>query len=177
MKIVKNIKVNVDNCTGCRSCEMACSAFHAEPRYSSLNPARSRIRVYVDEINDVYVPVRGGHYSRAECNGRNLYGIGTKLYTECAFCSAVCPSRDRFKQPDSNLPLQCDMCEDTPPLPEPMCVQACQFGALTYEERKVEDGEETDQRNEIEMGLEALIDQYGIQKVNEIISRISPSTD
>ncbi len=177
MKVVKNIKVNVDNCTGCRSCEIACSAFHAEPRYSSLNPARSRIRVFVDEIDDVYVPIRGGHYSRAECNGRNRYKIAAKEYAECALCSADCPSRDRFRQPDSGLPLQCDMCEDTPPLPEPMCVQACKFDALTYEVREEEGSEETDRREEIEMGLEALADRYGLQKVMDTVSRMSTTTD
>ncbi len=177
MKVVKNIKVDVDKCTGCRSCEMACSAFHAEPRYSSLNPARSRIRVYMDEINDLYIPVRGGHYTRAECNGRNLYQIDAKGYAECAFCSAVCPSRDRFKQPDSNLPLHCDMCEDDPPLPEPMCVQACKFGALIYEAREEPGVEETDQREEDEIGLEALADRYGLQKVIETLSRMSPTTE
>ena len=55
-KLIKEIKVDIDKCTGCRSCEAACSAFHAVPKYSSINPARARIRVVIDEINDVYVP-------------------------------------------------------------------------------------------------------------------------
>ena len=40
-KIVKTIRIDVDKCHGCRACEMICSAFHAQPRYSSSNPARS----------------------------------------------------------------------------------------------------------------------------------------
>jgi benzoyl-CoA reductase subunit BamC len=59
-KIVKKIKVDLDKCIGCRACEVACSAFHANPKYSSINPARSRIRMVIDELNDVYVPVRAG---------------------------------------------------------------------------------------------------------------------
>ena len=43
------------------------------PKYSSINPARSRIRVVMDELNDVYVPVRAGDYTPAECTGRNLH--------------------------------------------------------------------------------------------------------
>jgi benzoyl-CoA reductase subunit BamC len=170
---IKTIKVNLDKCTGCRSCEMACSAFHSVPRYSSLNPARSRIRVFMDEINDVYVPIRGGNYARGECNGRNLYKINAKEYSECAFCPASCPSRDWFKDPDSGIPLQCDMCEDTPPLAEPMCVQACKFDALTYEVREEEGAEEKLQREEIEIGLEELTDRYGLQKVMDTFYRIS----
>lgn len=170
--MIKKINVNLDQCTGCRSCEMACSAFHAMPRYSSLNPARSRIRVFVDEINDVYVPIRGGHYTPAECNGRNRYRIDSKEYSECTFCRASCSSRDWFKEPDSGLPLECDMCEDTPPLAEPMCVQACKFGALTYEEKKEKKAEKKTPSAKMETGLEALADRYGLQKVVNTVSKM-----
>ena len=176
-KKIETIKVNVDACTGCRSCEMACSAFHAVPRYSSLNPARSRIRVFVDEINDVYVPIRGGNYPQAECNVRNRYRIKAKDYSECAFCHASCPSRDWFKEPDSGLPLQCDMCDNMAELTEPMCVQACKFGALTYEVREEENVSENVRRGELETGLEALTDRYGLQKVMDTAIRIMEEKD
>ena len=172
-KTIKEINVDIDKCTGCRSCEMACSAFHAQPRYSRLNPARSRIRVFVDEVNDVYIPVRGSNYTQAECNGRNCYKIDDKEYAECVFCAACCPSREWFKEPDSGLPLACDMCEDTPPLTEPMCVQACKFGALTYAVREEEGAEEKVRQAEIEIGLEALTDRYGLQKVMDAVARFS----
>ena len=168
---IKRITVDVNKCTGCRSCEMACSAFHAVPRYSSLNPARSRIRVFMDEIRDLYVPIRGGNYTQAECTGRNYYEFGGKEYAECAFCRASCPSRDWFKEPDSGLPLKCDMCENTPPLPEPMCVQACKFDALTYEEREGEIADQ-EQKEELEIGLASLADKYGLQKMMDRISRM-----
>ena len=176
MKIIKDIKVDIDKCTGCRSCELACSAFHAVPKYSSMNPARSRIRVIVDEINDVYVPVRAGGYIQAECNGRNLYTVNGKQYSECSFCPASCPSRDYFKEPDSGLPLKCDMCENDPPLEEPMCVQACKFDALIYEEREEEVEEEAEvTRGEMEIAFEALVKKHGIKKVKESFARFSKS--
>jgi benzoyl-CoA reductase subunit BamC len=171
-KIIKEIKVDIDKCTGCRSCEMACSAFHSTPKYSSLNPARSRIRVYMDELKDLYVPIRAGDYTQAECNGRNLYIIDGKEYSECAFCPASCPSRDYFKEPDSGLPLKCDMCEDVPPLAEPMCVQACKFDALTYVEREEEVVEEEVVRGEMEIGIESLIKKYGAKSVKDAIARV-----
>ncbi len=43
--------------------------------------------------------------------GRDKYMIDGKEYDECGFCRASCPSRDAFKEPDSGLPLKCDMCE------------------------------------------------------------------
>ena len=173
IKNIKRIKVDVDKCTGCRSCEMACSAFHSAPRYSSINPARSRIRIFMDEIRDVYVPVRGGDYAPAECSGRNHYSINAKEYAECAFCRSSCPSRDWFKEPDSGLPLKCDMCEVTPPLVEPMCVQACKFDALTYEEREAETQEGEAEPEEMEAGLTALADKYGMDKILNAAARIS----
>jgi benzoyl-CoA reductase subunit BamC len=172
-KTVKGIKVDVDKCTGCRSCELACSAFHAVPKYSSINPARARIRVVKDELNGVYVPIRAGDYTPAECMGREKYVIEGKEYEECAFCRATCPSRDYFKEPDSGLPLICDMCEDEPPLSEPMCVQVCDFGALTYEEREEKiEGEEVG-REEIEVGLESLANKYGLQRIMDTVARMS----
>jgi len=174
-KIVKEIKVDVDKCTGCRSCEMACSSFHAVPKYSSMNPAKARIRVVIDELRDVYVPIRAGDYTPAECMGRDAYTINGKEYNECSFCGASCPSRDYFKEPDSGLPLRCDMCEDEPPLSEPMCVQVCQPGALTYEEREEEGGEEEVKWEEMEIGLESLADKYGLQKLMDTVARMSMS--
>ena len=173
-KIVKEIKVDINKCTGCRACEMACSAFHAKPKYSSINPSRSRIRVVVDELNDEYVPIRAGDYTPSECNGRHIYMIDGKQYSECSFCGAVCPSRDFFIEPDSGLPLKCDMCESVPPLEEPMCVQVCEADALIYEEREVEREEKPqEKRGQIEVGLESLVNQYGIEAVTDSLKRMS----
>ena len=173
-KTVKEIKVDVDKCTGCRACELACSAFHAVPKYSSINPARARIRIIIDELRDVYVPVRAGDYTQAECNGRHTYIINGKEYEECAFCRASCPSRDIFKEPNSGLPLKCDMCESDPPLSEPLCVQVCEPDALTYEERE-EGVEEEEGREELKIGLEALANKYGLQKITDTVARMSMS--
>ena len=169
--VIKDIKVDVDKCTGCRSCELVCAAFHARPKYSSMNPARSRIRVYVDEINDVYLPLRGGSCAQAECAGRNQYTIDGKHYSECSFCRAACPSRDWFKEPDTGLPLACDMCEDTPPLPEPMCFQACKFGALIYEERQEKAADQVE-KQELDIQLSSLADKFGLKKIIAAVARM-----
>jgi benzoyl-CoA reductase subunit BamC len=173
-KIVKTIKVDVDKCNGCRACEVICSAFHAEPKYSSNNPARSRIRIIRDPLRDMYVPVYAGEYTPAECMGRDQYTIDGKEYEECAFCRASCPSRDIFKEPDSGLPLKCDMCESDPDLEEPLCVQWCLADALVYEERE-EEVEEEPAQEEIEIGVEALVDKYGLDKIMDTVARISAS--
>ena len=173
-RIVKTIKVDVDKCNGCRACEVACSAFHATPKYSSNNPARSRIRVIRDPLKDIYVPVYAGEYAKSECMGRDKYTIDGKEYEECAFCRASCSSRDIFKEPDSGLPLKCDMCESDPPLTEPLCVQWCITDALVYEERE-EEVEEEARAEELETGLESLVDKHGLEKILEAVARMTLS--
>lgn len=174
-KIVKTIKVNADKCNGCRACELICSAFHASPKYSSNNPARSRIRVLREPLKDIYVPVYAGEYTPAECMGRDKYVIDGKEYEECAFCRASCPSRDVFKEPDSGLPLKCDMCESDPSLSEPMCVKWCLVEALTYDEREVEE-DDIEKLDEIEISLESLANKYGLEKIVDTIARMAAST-
>lgn len=169
---VKVIKIDVEKCNGCRACEVICSAFHAKPKYSSNNPNRSRIRIHFDPLKNIYLPVYASEYTPAECAGRNKYILDGKEYTDCAFCGASCPSRDLFKEPDSKIPLKCDMCEEEPPLSEPMCVQWCLHDALVYEERE-EEVEEEVKLDELEIGLESLIDKYGKEKVIDAVARMS----
>jgi benzoyl-CoA reductase subunit BamC len=171
-KIVKTIKIDVDKCNGCRACEVICSAYHAAPKYSSDNPARARIRVIRDPVADIYLPVFAGEYTAAECAGRDRYVIDGRTYDECAFCRASCPSRDFFKEPDSGLPLKCDLCESDPPLAQPKCVEWCLADALTYEEREV-DAEELKAPADVDEGLESLAARHGWQALADAVARLS----
>jgi benzoyl-CoA reductase subunit BamC len=167
MKMVKIIKIDASKCTGCWACELICSAFHSD--YSRTNRERSRIRVLVDNDRDLYVPIIAGPYTPGECPGRSTLKIGGEEYDECSFCRAACPSRDLFKEPDSGLPLKCDMCGE-PPQPEPLCVKWCMSDALTYVEREEESGVEEDPGDK-EGAVEYLIEKYGAEKIREILER------
>jgi len=68
------------------------------------------------------------------------------------------------------------MCEDEPPLAEPMCVQWCLSDALIYEERK-EEVEEEVKLGEMEIGLESLVKKHGLKTVKDTLDRISKSQD
>ncbi len=176
-KKVKVINIDLEKCNGCRACEVICSAFHAPEKYSLNNPARSRIRMIRKPLDDIYLPVYAGEYTASECMGRDKYVIDGREYDECDFCRASCPSREAFKEPDSGLPLKCDMCEDDPPQEEPLCVKWCLSDALTYEEREeeVEEGEEQAQdltQEEMERGLKALADKYGLDEMANIMARM-----
>ncbi len=169
-KIVKTIRIDVDQCNGCRACEVICSAVHAAPKFSSNNPARSRIRIIRDPLRDIYVPVLAGEYTVAECAGRDKYMIDGKEYDECSFCRASCPSREEFKEPDSGLPLKCDMCEDEEDGPQ--CVKWCLVDALIYEEREEEVAEDEGPET-LEIGLESLADKYGLETLMETMARMA----
>jgi benzoyl-CoA reductase subunit BamC len=173
-KIVKTITVDADRCNGCRACEVACSGFHATPKYSIVNPARARIKVITYRLDDIFFPIFAGAYTKAGCEGRESYVIDGKEYRECDFCRASCPTRNRFTDPDSGLPLRCDMCESDPPLEKPKCVEVCLNDVLIYEERE-EEVEEGEPIESIEIGVKALVDKHGLNEVIETVERVQLS--
>jgi len=70
-------------------------------------------------------------------------------------------------------PLKCDMCENVPPLEKPMCVDACTFGALTYEEREEEvKAEQEVERGDMEMAYEQLVKKHGKKRLMETFTRL-----
>lgn len=168
-KKIKTIKVDADKCNGCRACEIICSSFHAEPKYSSINPARARIQVITHRLKDIWLPVFAGEYTPSECMGRDVYVIDGKEYDECSFCRASCPARERFVEPDSGLPLRCDMCEGED---EPLCVQVCLNKVLTYEERE-EEVEEEEDLDLLEISLQSLVDKHGMDKLVDTLARMA----
>ena len=168
-KKIKTIKIDADKCNGCRGCEIICSSYHAMPKYSSNNPARSRIQIITNRLENKWLPVFAGEYAPAECMGRNKYVIDGKEYDECDFCRAICPSRGLFKEPDSGLPLKCDMCEGTE---MPKCVEWCLNDVLTYEEME-EEVEEEVKMEDVEIGLSSMVDKFGLQKIMDTVARLS----
>jgi len=55
-----------------------------------------------------------------------------------------------------------------------LCVQWCITDALTYEERE-EEVEEESGREELDTGLESLVDKFGLDKIMETVARMSIS--
>ncbi|WP_129125987.1 4Fe-4S dicluster domain-containing protein [Geomonas oryzae] len=169
-RTIKTINIDADKCNGCRACEVICSSFHAAPKYSSNNPARSRVRVVRDPLRDIYIPLYAGDYTESECMGRDKFIIDGKEYDECGFCRTSCPSRDLFREPDSGLPLKCDLCDGEP---EPLCVKWCLVGALSVTEREIEEPSEETKQGELEIGLESLVKRFGQEKLLDTVAQIT----
>jgi benzoyl-CoA reductase subunit BamC len=55
---------------------------------------------------------------------------------------------------------------------EPMCVQVCRPGALTYEVREEEREEEEPKLGEMEVGLQSLLNKHGLEKVMDTVARL-----
>lgn len=169
-RTIKTINIDADKCNGCRACEVICSSFHAMPPYSSNNPARSRVRVVRDPLRDIYIPLYAGDYTESECMGRDKFVIDGKEYDECGFCRTSCPSRDLFREPDSGLPLKCDLCDGEP---EPLCVKWCLVGALSVTEREIEEPADEQKHNELEVGLQSLMKRFGTEKLLDTVGQIT----
>jgi Fe-S-cluster-containing hydrogenase component 2 len=122
------IKIDHKKCTGCTDCETACSIKHYE---NEVNPKKSRIRVFTDEDEQRYFPVISGPTTTAECTSKFDLVIEGQEYDDCTLCRVACPSRPWFIEPDTGVPLKCDLCGDPP---DPHCVKICAKGALTVVE-------------------------------------------
>ena len=120
---MKRIKIDFSKCTGCHSCEAACSLQHID---NIVNPKRSRIRIL--KVGDVNLPLIAGPYTEAECTSKGIIPLGDQEYDQCIFCRASCPCRPIFKEPDVDIPLKCDFCGEPP---DPQCVRWCSADALT----------------------------------------------
>jgi Fe-S-cluster-containing dehydrogenase component len=119
------IKIDHTKCTGCKLCEVACSLYHT----GSVNPWRSRIRVFIGE--EFCLPVIAGPYTEAACNSKDIVFIDGKEFDGCVVCRASCPSKSVFKEPDTAIPLKCDFCGEPP---DPQCVRWCAPDALSFVE-------------------------------------------
>jgi Fe-S-cluster-containing hydrogenase component 2 len=120
------------NCTGCRSCEYACTLFHN----NTVWPAMARIHVlkYKDIID---VPVLCWQCDDAPCiaacpttpksivRDAKTNGIilneQTCLGAKCMKCAEACPPQYVRENPVTGQPLICDLCGG-----DPQCVKACQ---------------------------------------------------
>jgi Fe-S-cluster-containing dehydrogenase component len=86
------IKIDYARCTGCKLCQVACSLQHT----GTVNPQRSRIRVFVGE--DVCLPVIAGPYTEAACNSKENMVINGQDVDGCVVCRASCPVKVRFSK-------------------------------------------------------------------------------
>lgn len=133
------IVINEGNCTGCRSCELACSGF----KEGEYIPERARIRVINDPLegwsrptvclqceDPMCLPVcpSGAITKTATPDGDRLILLDRDTCIGCRRCMVACPvgAIDFFPKLKA---VKCDLCGGSP-----KCVQFCFYGCLHFVE-------------------------------------------
>lgn len=120
------IKVNKNKCSGCRLCEIVCSAKH----YRVFNPAKSFIRVdtSTEYPFPLVCPCEGKPcIENCPTNALSIGELGNIVVDEnkcvrCGKCVEVCPNHIMRVEKHA---VTCDLCGG-----EPECVKYCTLGAL-----------------------------------------------
>ena len=131
---VKDIlAIDLRLCTGCRSCELACSIAHTR----SFNPKRSRIQILKEEVRNLVVPMVCLQCERPLCqeacpNGaivENKHGVlyvDSEICIGCMNCVTACVYGGIAIDPVTRRAIKCDLCKG-----DPACAKACQYGAIS----------------------------------------------
>ncbi len=145
---MKEIFIDIERCTACKACEMACAVEHSVSKdlLSAVfeQPAPQK-RVHVEPARAYAYPVRCQHCGDAPCiaacpNGamhRDL-DTGAVIVDEsrcqgCFMCAMVCSFGAISSHSTKRVAIKCDLCSDRQRAGEnPACVEACPTHALQF---------------------------------------------
>lgn len=136
------IYVRPERCTGCKSCEIACSVQHSKAKNligAMLETPAPQKRLFVEAADSVKMPVLCRHCEEAPCVNACISGC---LYWDengyvrrkkgrciaCWSCIMVCPFGVITRDNDKHIAVKCDRCHK---LDVPACVNACPTKALS----------------------------------------------
>ena len=132
---MKVLILDVDKCTGCRSCAVACSTWHT----GEVNLNNSCVRIIPFEDEMFYLPCVCQQCEIAYCElscpvaalTRNsetgAIEVDKDRCVGCKMCLLACPlGANSFVDKKAH---KCNLCEG-----EPKCVASCEYGALRYGE-------------------------------------------
>ncbi len=165
--MAKILAIDYEKCTGCRSCELACSIKHE----GVSNPSRSRIKIIKWEEEGRYVPMTCQQCKTAPCleicpvraisrdEDLNRLSLDYDTCIGCRMCVAVCPFGAMAFDTQTNRVRKCDFCDG-----DPQCVRFCDVDAVTYVE-------ESDQNAIIQMEAADKFSKL-LQKASEAIPSI-----
>ena len=133
--VPKVLIVDSSKCTGCRSCELACS-FRFGGAYSNSDGA---IRIRKFEPECINIPVLCKQCAQPKCmdvcpsnalrkdSETGVVLLDTEDCTGCMECVEACPYNAIFKRPGEDVVAKCDLC-----LGNPKCVEVCETNAVEW---------------------------------------------
>jgi carbon-monoxide dehydrogenase iron sulfur subunit len=133
--MTRALVIDYEQCVGCRTCEIACSAKHT----GAMNPVQSRIAIVKWEMEGEGIPIACSHCESAPCEticpvtaiardenlGRVM--IDYDQCIGCRMCVAVCPFGAIGFDSITGKVIKCDLCDG-----DPLCVRFCSYGALQF---------------------------------------------
>jgi anaerobic carbon-monoxide dehydrogenase iron sulfur subunit len=134
----KSLVVDLDKCTGCRTCEMACSFMH----YGEYNPVKSAIQVSIFAEDAFFVPVvcfqckdphcmevcPTGALTKNDVNGAFAVLVDKEKCVGCKMCTLACPF-GCITIGHESIAKKCDLCGG-----QPECVVFCPTGAIQFQD-------------------------------------------
>ena len=149
---MKEIFVDIERCTACKACEIACAVEHSTSKslFGAVfeRPAPQK-RVHVEPAYAYAYPVRCLHCGDAPCIAACPNGAmsrdavtGAVLVAEdrcqgCFMCAMVCPFGAISVHSVKRTAVKCDRCPDRVNAGlRPACVEACPTHALEYGEEE-----------------------------------------
>lgn len=146
---MKEIVVDIEKCTGCRTCELRCAVERSSVSKSLQGAVREKIkpvsRVKVEASEGGSLPLQCRHCKDAPCLDACSTGAlhrdpetETVIYDDskcitCWMCVMVCPFGIISPSRERGMIQKCDRCFD---MEGPYCVDACPTGALMFIETK-----------------------------------------
>jgi carbon-monoxide dehydrogenase iron sulfur subunit len=136
--VEKVLQVDIEKCSGCRTCEVVCSLKNT----GECNPTRSRIRVIRYEKHGEFhnfIPMVCQQCSNALCmeacpvnaisrdHETGALIVDAQTCVGCKVCSMVCPIGGVSMDPITNVAYKCDLCGG-----DPECVKYCDLEAITF---------------------------------------------
>ena len=127
--------VDPRKCTGCRLCEVACSAAHER----IFDPAVSRVKVVKVEPIGLDYPSVCRFCGKAACieacpvgalyrtQSSDVVLLKSDICIMCGACVEACPFGAIVLHPRTRLPIVCDLCSGNP-----ACVARCPTEAIKY---------------------------------------------
>jgi len=145
---VKQIFVDIDKCTGCLTCTLACAAEHSSSKdIVGAMLEKVQPRISVEAVNGKAVPLMCRHCEEPTCVDACMTGAMQKdketgiVSNEnndqscigCWMCIMACPYGAIQPNEEEGIAIKCDKCDGRE---VPACVESCHTGALIYVDGK-----------------------------------------